>query len=103
MSDEYDWTTDEENRTERRRLLNALREGSVVESVVTELVEFGAFVNFGAIDGLIHVSELSDDPVDLPDEVVSVGDKVRVEVLEVDRDRERVYLGLERVLEEQGI
>ena len=98
MSDEYDWTADEENRVERRRVLGALREGTVIEAFVTNLVDFGAFVDLGVIDGLIQISELSDTPVDHPSEVVTKGDKVRGRILKVDRDRERVYLGLEQTL-----
>lgn len=100
MSYEYDWAYDEENRIGRRLALDALREGGVVESAVTNLIYFGAFVDLGAIEGLIHISELPGETVNLSGEVVRVGDRVRVEVLEVDRERERVYLGLEQVLEE---
>ena len=100
MSCEYDWTVDGGNRVERRRVLDSLIEGIEIEAVVSDLVDFGAFVDLGAINGLIHISELSDAPVDHPDEVVEKGEKVRVKVLEVDKERERVCLRLEQASEE---
>ncbi len=100
MSREYDWTVDEENRAGRRRTLDTLQEGSVVEGNISNLVDFGAFVDLGPIDGLVHISDLSGTPVDHPSEVVREGEKVRVKVLKIDRDQERVYLGLKQALKE---
>ncbi|MGI8866908.1 MAG: dephospho-CoA kinase, partial [Rubrobacteraceae bacterium] len=76
--------------------LEDLEEGQVVQGVVSNLVDFGAFVDLEGIDGLIHISELSWNHVDHPSEVVEVGDEVEVKVLEVDRDRERISLGLKQ-------
>jgi small subunit ribosomal protein S1 len=80
-----------------RRLLNELREGQVVEGTVSGLAKFGAFVDLGGADGLIHISELSWEQVNHPREVVKVGDKVKVYVLNLDRENERISLSLKRL------
>jgi small subunit ribosomal protein S1 len=82
----------------RRRLLEALTEGDVRTGTVTGLVDFGAFVDLGGIDGLIHISELDWGHVDRPSEVLQVGDSVEVYVLSVDRERERIGLSRKRLL-----
>ena len=87
---------EEERKEERDRILTSLQEGDIVEGTVSNLVDFGAFVDLEGIDGLIHISELSWNHVDHPSEVVEVGEKVKVKVLEVDRDRERISLGLKQ-------
>ena len=87
---------EEERKEERDRILTSLQEGDVVEGTVSNLVDFGAFVDLEGIDGLIHISELSWNHVDHPSEVVEVGEKVKVKVLEVDRERERISLGLKQ-------
>src|ERR671917_454793 len=87
---------EEERKEERERILNSLEEGMVVQGTVSNLVDFGAFVDLDGIDGLIHISELSWNHVDHPSEVVQVGEEVEVKVLEVDRDRERISLGLKQ-------
>jgi small subunit ribosomal protein S1 len=87
---------EEERKEERHRILTTLQEGDIVEGTVSNLVDFGAFVDLEGIDGLIHISELSWNHVDHPSEVVEVGEDVRVKVLEVDRDRERISLGLKQ-------
>ncbi|MHB8780618.1 MAG: 30S ribosomal protein S1 [Candidatus Geothermincolia bacterium] len=85
----------EANAVERRRnLLDRLAKGQVVTGTVSSIVSFGAFVNLGGIDGLIHISELSWCHVEKPSEVVAVGDEVTCEILDVDRERERVSLSL---------
>jgi small subunit ribosomal protein S1 len=76
--------------------LDFFEEGMIVEGTVFDVLGFGAFVDLDEIDGLIHITELSWDYVDHPSEVVEVGEKVRVQVLEVDRDRERILLGLKQ-------
>src|ERR687896_724728 len=86
----------EERKEERERILNSLEEGMIVHGTVSNLVDFGAFVDLDGIDGLIHISELSWNHVDHPSEVVQVGEEVEVKVLEVDRDRERISLGLKQ-------
>lgn len=87
---------EEERKEEREKILTTLEEGDIVEGVVSNLVDFGAFVDLEGIDGLIHISELSWNHVDHPSEVVEVGEEVKVKVLEVDRDRERISLGLKQ-------
>ncbi|MEJ5186110.1 MAG: 30S ribosomal protein S1 [Candidatus Geothermincolales bacterium] len=85
----------EEKASERKKvLLDNLKKGMRVKGKVSSLVSFGAFVNLGGIDGLIHISELSWCHVEKPSEVLSVGDEVEVEVLEVDKERERISLSL---------
>lgn len=85
----------EETQSEfRNDFLNSLQKGEVRAGVVSSIVNFGAFVDLGGVDGLVHVSELSWKHIDHPSEVVEIGDEVEVEVLDVDRDRERVSLSL---------
>jgi small subunit ribosomal protein S1 len=85
---------EETQREQREAFLHDLQPGQRKKGVVSSVVSFGAFVDLGGMDGLIHVSELSWKHVDHPSSVVSVGDEVDVEVLEVDRDRERISLSL---------
>ncbi|MGI8540515.1 MAG: 30S ribosomal protein S1 [Rubrobacteraceae bacterium] len=87
---------EEERKEERDKILTTLEEGDIVKGTVSNLVDFGAFVDLEGIDGLIHISELSWNHVDHPSEVVEVGEDVEVKVLEVDRDRERISLGLKQ-------
>jgi small subunit ribosomal protein S1 len=85
----------EETASERRKiLLDNLEKGNRITGKVSSIVSFGAFVNLGGIDGLIHISELSWCHVEKPSEVLSVGDEVEVEILEVDKERERISLSL---------
>ena len=84
----------------RSTFLNQLEKGQVRDGVVSSIVNFGAFVDLGGVDGLVHVSELSWKHIDHPSEVVEVGQKVTVEVLEVDLDRERVSLSLKATQED---
>ena len=80
--------------------LNQLPKGQVRSGVVSSIVNFGAFVDLGGVDGLVHVSELSWKHIDHPCEVVEVGQEVTVEVLDVDMDRERVSLSLKATQED---
>ena len=89
--------TQSEVRTE---FLNKLAKGQVRTGVVSSIVNFGAFVDLGGVDGLVHVSELSWKHIDHPSEVVEVGQEVTVEVLDVDMDRERVSLSLKATQED---
>ncbi|MFC0580931.1 30S ribosomal protein S1 [Micrococcoides hystricis] len=84
----------------RSTFLNKLEKGQVRPGVVSSIVNFGAFVDLGGVDGLVHVSELSWKHIDHPSEVVEVGQEVTVEVLEVDMDRERVSLSLKATQED---
>jgi small subunit ribosomal protein S1 len=82
---------------QRERLLSELTEGEVRQGRVTNLCDFGAFVDLGGVDGLVHLSELSWKRVAHPREVVEVGQQVEVHVLGVDRERERVALSLKQL------
>src|ERR1700755_597650 len=84
----------------RSEFLNQLQKGPIRKGVVSSIVNFGAFVDLGGVDGLVHVSELSWKHIDHPSEVVQVGDEVTVEVLDVDMDRERVSLSLKSTQED---
>jgi len=85
-------------RRRHQQLLEELTEGQVRTGIVRNLVDFGAFVDLGGVDGLIHISELDWKHVNHPGEVLSVGDEIEVYVLGVDRERERVTLSRKRLL-----
>ncbi|MBN1260135.1 MAG: 30S ribosomal protein S1 [Anaerolineae bacterium] len=82
----------------RQALLDELHEGAIRKGIVRNLVDFGAFVDLGGLDGLVHVSEISWEHVAHPREVLNIGDEVEVYVLNVDRERERVGLSIKRLL-----
>ena len=84
----------------RHTFLNTLQKGQIRRGTVSSIVNFGAFVDLGGVDGLVHVSELSWKHIDHPGEVVEVGQEVTVEVLDVDMDRERVSLSLKSTQED---
>jgi small subunit ribosomal protein S1 len=84
----------------RSTFLQTLQKGQIRGGVVSSIVNFGAFVDLGGVDGLVHVSELSWKHIDHPSEVVEVGQEVTVEVLDVDMDRERVSLSLKATQED---
>lgn len=84
-------------RQQKDQLLETLREGDSYEGVISSIADFGAFVDLGGADGLIHLSELSWNRVNHPSEVVQVGDKVKVQILSVDQDRRRIGLSLRRL------
>ena len=85
---------EEEQAEQRQAFLDDLKADEIRDGVVSSVVNFGAFVDLGGMDGLVHVSELSWQHVSHPSEMVSVGDKVKVKVLEVDLDRERISLSI---------
>src|SRR5947207_820156 len=91
----------EESQSEgRKKFLESLTKGERRKGTVSSIVNFGAFVDLGGVDGLVHVSELSWKHVDHPSEVVNVGQEVEVEVLDVDLERERVSLSLKATQED---
>jgi small subunit ribosomal protein S1 len=91
----------EESQAEQRHeFLTSLEKGEIRTGTVSSIVNFGAFVDLGGVDGLVHVSELSWKHVDHPSEVVEVGQEVQVEVLDVDLERERVSLSLKATQED---
>ncbi|MDZ4064901.1 MAG: 30S ribosomal protein S1 [Coriobacteriia bacterium] len=91
---------EEGRKEERAAILGKLAKGQILPGAVSSIVDFGAFVDLGGIDGLVHISELSWSHVNHPSEVVKVGDEVNVQVLEVDMDRERISLGLKQTTED---
>ncbi len=93
------WLEETQSAT-RRAFLHTLRKGEIRKGVVSSIVNFGAFVDLGGVDGLVHVSELSWKHIDHPSEVVEVGQEVEVEVLDVDLERERVSLSLKATQED---
>ncbi|HUZ85158.1 MAG TPA: 30S ribosomal protein S1 [Gaiellales bacterium] len=87
---------EEERREQRQQILDRLAPGAEVVGVISNIVDFGAFVDLDGIDGLIHISELSWSHVNHPSELLEIGQKVNVRVLDVDRDRQRISLGLKQ-------
>lgn len=82
----------------RQEMLESLQDRQVVQGVVRRLTQFGAFVDIGGVDGLLHISEMSWHRINHPSEVTSVGDNIEVMVLKVDRENEKISLGLKQVL-----
>ena len=91
---------EEQRKEDRERILDRLQPGQVVEGTISNIVDFGAFVDLDGIDGLIHISELSWSHVNHPSEILSIGDTVSVKVLDIDRDRQRISLGLKQTQED---
>ncbi|MST72553.1 30S ribosomal protein S1 [Olsenella porci] len=91
---------EEARKAERTEILSKLKPGMRLRGTVSSIVDFGAFVDLGGIDGLIHISELSWNHVNHPSEVVKVGQEVEVQVLDVDLNRERISLGLKQTTED---
>jgi small subunit ribosomal protein S1 len=88
---------EQEYSAERNALLDNLQEGSVVKGVVKNLTDYGAFVDLGGIDGLLHITDMAWKRVKHPSEVVKVGDEIEVRILKFDRERSRVSLGLKQL------
>ena len=87
---------EEERRGAREQILDRMNVGDLVTGTISNIVDFGAFVDLDGIDGLIHISELSWSHVNHPSEVLTIGQKVEVRVLDIDRDRQRISLGLKQ-------
>jgi small subunit ribosomal protein S1 len=92
-----------EHSEEREQLLDRLQEGAVVKGVVKNLTDYGAFVDLGGIDGLLHITDMAWKRVRHPSEVVNVGDELEVRVLKFDRERNRVSLGLKQLGEDPWV
>ncbi len=92
-----------EHSEEREQLLERLQEGAVVKGVVKNLTDYGAFVDLGGIDGLLHITDMAWKRVRHPSEVVNVGDELEVRVLRFDRERNRVSLGLKQLGEDPWV
>jgi small subunit ribosomal protein S1 len=87
---------EDERKETRQAILDRLSPGDVVEGTISNIVDFGAFVDLDGMDGLIHISELSWSHVNHPSEVLEIGQHVRVKVLDIDRERQRISLGLKQ-------
>jgi small subunit ribosomal protein S1 len=88
---------EEQRETLRSKTLEVLAEDQVIEGVVKNLTDYGAFIDLGGIDGLLHITDMSWGRVNHPSDVINVGDKINVKVLKYDRERERVSLGLKQI------
>ncbi|UFU01379.1 30S ribosomal protein S1 [Radiobacillus kanasensis] len=86
--------TEQEEANKKQELLQSIEEGQVIEGKVQRLTDFGVFVDIGGIDGLVHISQLSHQHVEKASDVVSEGDVIKVKVLSIDRDTERISLSL---------
>ena len=91
---------EDERKEVREQILTRLQPGQIVEGKVSNIVDFGAFVDLEGIDGLIHISEISWSHVNHPSEVLKIGETVEVKVLDIDRDRQRISLGLKQTQED---
>ncbi len=87
---------EDERKEMRQAILDRLSPGDVIEGQISNIVDFGAFVDLDGMDGLIHISELSWTHVNHPSEVLDIGQTVKVKVLDIDRDRQRISLGLKQ-------
>ena len=92
-----------ENSAERDQLLENLQEGMEVKGIVKNLTDYGAFVDLGGVDGLLHITDMAWKRVKHPSEVVNVGDEITVKVLKFDRERTRVSLGLKQLGEDPWV
>ncbi len=88
---------EQENNEERLALLESMQEGMILKGVVKNLTDYGAFVDLGGVDGLLHITDMAWKRVKHPNEVVQVGDEIQVKVLKFDRERTRVSLGLKQM------
>jgi len=89
---------DEERKQLREETLKDLKEGDIVEGVVKNLTDYGAFVDLGGMDGLLHITDISWGRIGHPSEKLSIGDRIKVKVLHFDREKEKVSLGLKQAL-----
>ncbi|MBC81375.1 MAG: 30S ribosomal protein S1 [Gammaproteobacteria bacterium] len=94
---------EEENSAEREALLESLQEGQEVKGIVKNLTDYGAFVDLGGVDGLLHITDMAWKRIKHPGEIVAVGDEISVKVLKFDRERNRVSLGLKQLGEDPWV
>ncbi len=94
---------EKESSAEREQLLESLQEGMEVKGIVKNLTDYGAFVDLGGIDGLLHITDMAWKRVKHPSEIVNVGDEINVKVLKFDRERSRVSLGLKQLGEDPWV
>lgn len=89
---------EEEEKDRKEKVLQSLNPGDVIEGVVQRITNFGVFVDLGGVDGLVHISQLAHEHVEKASDVVSEGDKIKVEVISVDLDSERISLSHKNTL-----
>ncbi len=94
---------EQENSAEREALLESLQEGQEVKGIVKNLTDYGAFVDLGGVDGLLHITDMAWKRIKHPSEIVAVGDEIDVKVLKFDRERNRVSLGLKQLGEDPWV
>ncbi|MBQ74739.1 MAG: 30S ribosomal protein S1 [Gammaproteobacteria bacterium] len=94
---------EEENSVEREALLESLQEGQEVKGIVKNLTDYGAFVDLGGVDGLLHITDMAWKRIKHPSEIVAVGDEINVKILKFDRERNRVSLGLKQLGEDPWV
>ncbi|WP_077530831.1 30S ribosomal protein S1 [Vreelandella utahensis] len=92
-----------ENSAEREQLLETLTEGMEIKGIVKNLTDYGAFVDLGGVDGLLHITDMAWKRIKHPSEIVNVGDEINVKVLKFDRERNRVSLGLKQLGEDPWV
>ena len=88
---------EEERKKQREKILSTIKAGDIVTGMVKNITDFGAFIELNGIDGLLHVTDMSWGRVSHPSEVLAVGDKIKVQVLDFDKERERISLGLKQL------
>ena len=94
---------EEENSAEREALLESLQEGQEVKGIVKNLTDYGAFVDLGGVDGLLHITDMAWKRIKHPSEIVDVGDEINIKILKFDRERNRVSLGLKQLGEDPWV
>jgi small subunit ribosomal protein S1 len=87
---------EEEREEAKRKLMGQVKEGDIVRGTVTNIAEFGAFIDLGGLDGLLHITDMSWGRVNHPSEIVKIGDEIEVKILNIDREREKIALGLKQ-------
>ena len=87
---------EEEREEAKRKLMGTVKEGDIVRGTVTNIAEFGAFIDLGGLDGLLHITDMSWGRVNHPSEIVKIGDEIEVKILNIDREREKIALGLKQ-------
>ena len=87
---------EEERESAKKRFLDGVKEGDLIRGFVTNIAEFGAFVDLGGLDGLLHITDMSWGRVNHPSEIVRIGDEIEVKILNIDREREKIALGLKQ-------
>lgn len=88
---------DEERKALRKKILSLIKKDAILEGIVTNITHYGLFVDLGGIDGLVHISNISWGRVGHPSEIHEIGDKIRVKVLNIDREKERISLGIKQL------